>query len=269
MISKMNQTGGRWGVEIRKPMNRMSCIRGYRISMSAFHILRAYQLRISTIKGNPIKISLRRVIRRSQIVKPAVLFINTLNMSDIKIAFGDLRYFIPTTRNQISMAPAIAFTQPNKILVLVYPKKLVIVFDPGLIGLDQNIFALASLGVCNHHRVFVLQSIKLLQHNAGIHPIHLCKVMIAGITRNLQESCFATLGADNANLRCRIFLTGFWVTKSNQLRIRAIRTACDKKIFNALGINLPIRNRITIRAPTKAFSQPQFFFINPIESAID
>ena len=190
-------------------------------------------------------------------------------MSHIKIAFGDLRYFIPTTRNKISMAPAIALTQPNKILVLVYPKKLVIVFDPGLIGLNHNGVALASLGVCNHHGVFVLQSIKLLQHNAGIHPIHLGKVMIAGVARYLEESCFATLGTDNANFRCRVFLAGFRVTKSNQLRIRAIRTAGDKKIFDAFGIDLPIRNRITIRAPTKAFSQPQFFFINPIESTID
>ena len=190
-------------------------------------------------------------------------------MSHIKITLGDLGYFIPTTRDQISMAPTIALTQPYKILVLVNPKKLVIVFDPCLIRLDQDIIALTGFGVCNHHRVFVLQSIKLLQHNAIINPIHLCKVMIAGVARDLQESCIATLGANNANLGRWVFLTCFRVTKSNQLGVRPIRTAGDKKIFDALGIDLPIRHRATIRAPAKAISQTQFFFINPIKSTID
>ncbi len=165
---------------------------------------------LSSLKRHSVKITLDRVVGRCAIVKPAVLVIDHVDLNDVEIAVGDSRKAFAVGACEIGVPPTVAFAQPNKqhAAPLRTHAHGVFVFQPGRIGLGEHLARLAGLRVRQQNQVSVLQAVELLdeEFRSVRRPLHLGKVMVARIARDIEPACFAiAAGVDNAEPRRRIF----------------------------------------------------------------
>ena len=72
-----------------------------------------------------------------------------------------------------------------------------------------------------------------------------------------------------ADLYRRWRLSYFWIFNRYYLGVIGVGSVEHKVIPDLGSVNLPVGNTGSIRAPSKTIAATKFFFIYPIESAVD
>src|SRR5258708_10540990 len=105
-----------------------------------------------------------RVVRRSDVIKPAGVLVDTFDTDDIVRTVGDQTRQSTGARCGIDMTPAVAFVQPKKTLAVFEPMHLVnIHINPRVILFLEDGADLAGTLISNHYVQKILTPIELKQ----------------------------------------------------------------------------------------------------------
>src|SRR5438045_2899033 len=89
------------------------------------------------LERDAVEVTLSRVVRRGEEIEPAPLLVDGFDMHDVKSARGDWCHLGAVPRDAVSMLPAVAIAQPDQLLALVEPAKIVVVLYPGGVPFGQ------------------------------------------------------------------------------------------------------------------------------------
>src|SRR6185437_6496009 len=159
--------------------------------------------------------------------------------------------------------------------------------DEGIIVIAPHLLnsARSRAGVGEKIVVRVLQAIELLDEECvSIGPLDARNVVLAripGDTHPLHAS--ATISIHYANAHGRICCSCQWIRNLHLHRIRSglriwnlgddlallAKVVHEREVPDAMQVELPERNSLPVRAPTKTVVQSQLFLIHPVGAAID
>ena len=91
-----------------------------------------------SVQWRTLEITLRRVIGRSDEVDPLFVARKAFERDDIKIASGNHGGLAGVERDAVEVAPAVAFAEQKKFLMVVDPKNLFVEVNPGAVFLDED-----------------------------------------------------------------------------------------------------------------------------------
>jgi hypothetical protein len=151
------------------------------------------------------------------------------------------------------------------------PERLVGILDPCRVGFRQNGSGVSALRIRHDQPVRVLEPVELLQQNLiGIaRPVHLRDVVFPGIAGNLQPPRFPPCRLDDADAPCGIQFSGLGVRNRLHFGIQSVEIVDEIKFTHAGRIELPVGDAAAIGTPAKTVAQPQLFFVDPVERAVD
>ena len=141
-------------------MNRPLHIGGYVVRVRSGHISRRQALWSASLERDTMEVVLRGIVMRRQKVQASPLCRRWLRRGRCqKAALVTGSILSPDRETKIGMLPAVAFAEPNDLLVFVEPTKVVVVFHPGVIRFDQNCSDFPRRGIGQHKTVGVLQAV--------------------------------------------------------------------------------------------------------------
>ena len=165
----------------------------------------------------------------------------------------------------------VPFTPEQEAAAVGVPSQVVVGFDPGLVGVDEQWSDFARGRFGHEHAVGVLQSVQLLEQQAASagNPLEVVDVMLARIARGLHPADVATGGVHHADAAGGVQFAGLGVGDALNLRVQAVGVVHQGHFTDAFGVQLPEGNGLAIRAPSEAVLHGELLFVDPIERAVD
>ena len=224
-----------------------------------------------SVQANSIQVTLRGIVRRSQKIQAILRFIHVQQLRNVKLAGRRKLHVLPIAGSQIDVPPAVAVADPRETLTIGQPVPLVVDVNPGIISFGQDRRNLPRACVRQQDEIGVLAAIQLLQHETfGIRrPREPGEVMLARIAGHVQPAGFTAARADDAHAASRVLLADFGISERGQPWIQRVGVVDQGEFRDAAGIDLPIGDFRSIRAPGEAVPQTQLLLVHPIERAVD
>ena len=101
------------------------------------------------------------------------------------------------------------------------------------------------------------------------HPLHAGDVVVAGIARDCDPAGLSPARAHDADSTRRIRLSRFRILHGDREGVQRVGHVVEQEIADAARVELPVRDRLAVGVPAPAILQPQLFFVDPIECAVD
>ena len=169
------------------------------------------------------------------------------------------------------MLPLVPFTPEQEAAAVAVPGEVVVGFDPGFVGVDEQWSDFARGRFGHEHAVGVLQAVQLLEQQAvgAGDPLEVVDVMLARIARGLHPANVATGGVHHADAAGRVEFARLGVGDALNVRVQAVGVVHQGHFADAFGVQLPEGNGLAIRAPSEAVLHGELLFVDPIERAVD
>ena len=130
---------------------------------------------------------------------------------------------------------------------------------------------LAGVGIRQHDAHGVLVPVELLENDlvgvAG--PFHERDVVIARVAGDFQPARLSAGGRDDADPAGGVGFADLGILDRVDAGIKRVGVVDQGKLANARGIELPVGDRLSVRAPAEAVAQAELFLVDPVERAVD
>src|SRR6185503_19749879 len=100
-------------------------------------------------------------------------------------------------------------------------------------------------------------------------PLHARQIVVSCISRDIDPTSWTTVRIYNANASGGVRLTGFGIGEGCDHWIKRGGVVDQRHLLHAFGVELPVRNLFAVGTPAKAVTTEEFFFVNPVERAVD
>ena len=125
--------------------------------------------------------------------------------------------------------------------------------------------------VRQHHANGVLVPIELLENElvAVAGPFQIGDVIVAGVAGHVDPARLAAAGGDDTDPARGVLLADLGILDVGDPRIEGVGVVDQRKLGNARGIQLPVGDRLSVRAPAESVAQAELFLVDPVERAVD
>ncbi len=168
------------------------------------------------------------------------------------------------------MAPAITLAHPQIRSAFVDPRNLGHELDPRLRFVTKRDRHAAGWYVSDQEIIPVLQPIELLNGDGlGIHPVESGEICVSRVAWRLQPARASSGRGNDADPHRRVRGADFRIriTRRGGIQVRGV---IDERVDAHAGrVELPVRNRLSVRTPLETVTQREFFLVHPVRRAID
>ena len=225
----------------------------------------------ASAEGTAVKIPLGRAVRGGHEVEFLPSFLNPDQFRHIEgTACGGFEFSVFES-GPVEVLPLVPFTPEQEAAAVAVPGEVVVGFDPGFVGVDEQWSDFARGGFGDEHAVGVLQAVQLLQQQAtgAGDPLEVVDVMLARVARGFHPANVATRGVHHADAAGRVEFARLGVGNALNVRVQAVGVVHQGHFADALSVQLPEGNGLAVGAPAEAVLHGELLFVDPIECAVD
>ena len=275
---QVHQVGHRRGVGVRVGVDREAEARRHVVAVAAAGVRGREALRFAgPVEARPPQLALRRIAGGRGVVGVEPRLVHPEEALHVECAARHGAQLACRSRHEVDVPPAAPIREPDQVAAPVHEGEVVHHVHPGAVALGEERADRAGPRVGEQHGDGVLQAVEVLQHQLGRRrpsahgrrPLHPRDVGVARVAGHRHPAGGTAGGAHDADPSGGVRLPGLRVLHREDRGVQRVGVVDEGEVAHAAGIELPVRDRLAVRAPPPPVAQPQLLLVHPVEGAID